>query len=83
MQVMALPMARPERVEVRLVAPRRSFRPSTLGRVPHLGAAVEAIGRGLAVGIGLGILVIAGPGAASLTTIGLLAIGAALVSWSE
>jgi hypothetical protein len=44
---------------------------------------VGAVGRGLAVGLGLGLLIVAGTGAASLTVIGILALGAAMASWEQ
>jgi hypothetical protein len=80
---MTLRVARLDRVHIRIARRGPPVPKAALGGVAHLGAAVEVIGRGLAVGIGIGILLIAGPGAVSLTTIGVLAIGSALVSWSE
>ena len=76
---MALPLVRVDRQQV--VDPLRST--SSLGRITTMGVLVDVVGRGLAIGFGVGILILAGSGAASLAVIGVLAIGSALVSWSE
>ena len=80
---MALPLARPDHIRVRILDGGRSSLSFARRHRPVVRAAVEVVGRGLAVGVGLGILLIAGPGAASLTALGILALGAALLSWDR
>ena len=79
---MALPLVHVDRLG--LVDPRPST--SSLGRVTTLGGLLGLlglVGRGLAIGFGVAVLIATGSGAASLAVIGVLAIGSALVSWSE
>jgi hypothetical protein len=75
---MALPLVHADRQ--RVVDPQS---PLTSGRVTIAGGWVDVLGRAIAIGFGVGILLITGSGAASLAVIGVLAIGSALVSWSE
>jgi hypothetical protein len=79
---MALPLDRPTRVDIRVADPWRSFDFRSPGRIAPVRLAVGLVGRGLAVGMGAGVL-LSGPSAASLTFIGVLALGAALVSWDQ
>jgi hypothetical protein len=75
---MALPLARPDHIRVRLIEPRTM--PSVAGRTVAR-VVVGGLSRGLAVGLGLGLLIVAGSGAAPLTVIGIVALGAAMASW--
>jgi hypothetical protein len=75
----ALPLVRADRH--RVVDPRRPT--SSLGGITTLGGLVDVVGRGLATGFGVGVLIVAGTGADSLAIIGIMAIGSALVSWSD
>jgi hypothetical protein len=77
---MALPLARPDHIRVRLIEPRTMRSSSVAGRTVAR-VVVGGLSRGLAVGLGLGLLIVAGSGAASLTVIGIVALGAAMASW--
>lgn len=79
---MALPLARPDHIRVRLIEPRATPSSSAAGR-PAGSVVVGAVLRGLAVGLGLGLLIVAGTGAASLTVIGIVALGAAMAGWDR
>jgi hypothetical protein len=76
---MALPLAHPDRIELRVAGRTRSLDFNS----PRLAirTVVGVVARGLAIGVGLGLLLIAGPGASSLIAAGVLALGAALLSW--
>ena len=78
---MALPLARPDHIRVRLIEPRTPSS-SAAGR-PAGSVVVGAVLRGLAVGLGLGLLIVAGTGAAPLTVIGIVALGAAMAGWDR
>ena len=77
---MAFPLSRVN--PGRLVHAQRSAGP---GRTRSIlcRTVLDAGGRGLAIGFGIGVLVVAGTSAASLVVIGVLAIGSALVTWTE
>ena len=72
---MALHLQRPVHVRIR-VAGRR-----TRHRQGWLALALAALGRGLLVGIALGVFLVTGSGVASITLVGVIALGAALLSW--
>jgi hypothetical protein len=76
---MALPLVQVDRQ--RAVDPRRSI--SSLGGITTFGGLVDVVGRGFAIGLAVGVLLITHSGAGPLTVVGILAIGSALVSWSE
>ena len=79
---MALPLARLDDIRVRLIDPSPATSRSAMGgSVARI--LLPAIVRGLAVGLGLGLLIVAGSGAASLTVVGILALGAAMASWDQ
>ena len=79
---MALPLARLDDIRVRLIDPSPATSRSAMGgSVARL--TIGAVVRGLAVGLGLGLLIVAGSGAASLTVVGILALGAAMASWDQ
>jgi hypothetical protein len=79
---MAFPLARPDHVDARIGDPRRSFdfRSSRLLRA--VPVVVDILVRGLAVGVGGGVLALGEHGVASLTVVGVLALGSALLSWN-
>jgi hypothetical protein len=75
---MALTLHRPERVDVRIVADARARqRPR-----PAAAAAMDLVVRGLLTGIGAGLVAVA-DGVISVTAVGILALGAALLSWER
>jgi hypothetical protein len=78
---MALRLARPEDITVRVAHGRRWLRAPMHTLPGH--AAIDAVGRGLAIGLGLGLLLNASPGAISVTVVGILALGSALLSWDR
>jgi len=56
------------------------------GKVPEslLSARlVDVVGRGFAIGLAVGVLLVTDSDAGPLTVVGVLAIGSALVRWSE
>ena len=77
---MALPLARPDHIRVRLIDPVPATSSSAVNR-SAARVVVGAVVRGLAVGLGLGLLMVAGSSAASLTVIGIVALGAAMAGW--
>ena len=77
---MALPLARPDHIRVRLIGPLPAASSSAASR-SVARVVVGAVARGLAVGLGLGLLIVAGSGAASLTVVGIVALGTAMASW--
>jgi predicted lipid-binding transport protein (Tim44 family) len=77
---MALPLARPDHIRVRLIDPLPATAASAASR-SVARVVVGAVVRGLAVGLGLGLLIVAGSGAASLTVAGIVALGAAMAGW--
>jgi hypothetical protein len=72
---MTIHLQRPAHVRVRL-AGRRTRR-----RQRWVGLALAGLGRGLLVGIALGIFLVTGAGVGSITLVGVIALGAALLSW--
>jgi hypothetical protein len=74
----ALPLAHPDQIELRVAGrtPAPDFSTPTLAARTVVGV----VARALAIGVGLGLL-LAGPGASSLIAAGVLALGAALLSW--
>ncbi|MBA2382122.1 MAG: hypothetical protein H0V73_08430 [Chloroflexi bacterium] len=77
---MTIRLARPEHITVRRLSPP----PTSTDPLPTptLAFLVGAMIRGLLVGAAIGILVVSGhTGAVSVTTIGIIAIGVALLSW--
>jgi hypothetical protein len=72
---MTIHLQRPAHVRVRL-AGRRTRR-----RQGWIALALAALGRGLLVGIALGVFLVTGSGVASVTLVGVIALGAALMSW--
>ena len=77
---MARELQRPRNVRLAIVEPHERRRRSDSVRAGIVDIAV----RGLVVGAGVGVLLrSADIGAVSLTVVGILALGAALVSWSR
>lgn len=77
---MAIELHRPRNVRLAIVEPRGRRRRSDQVRAEL----VDIAARGLVVGVGVGVLLrSADIGAVSLTVVGILALGAALVSWSR
>jgi len=73
-----IPLRHPDRAIV-----ARPSRPDR-SRQPDRRIALEDIGRGLVVGAGVGVLLMAGhTGVLGVTAAGILAIGAALASWDS
>lgn len=78
---MAVQLARPDRITVRFAGHGQA---SGRRRLPRVASTVEATTRGLVVGIAVGALLISGhSGVVAITTIGILGIGAGLMSWGE
>ena len=75
---MTFPLARIRRHDI---ADRRG-RPARRA-VTTVGTLFAVGARGLAVGFGIALLGLAGSGTASLAILGVLALGSALLSWSE
>ncbi len=74
---MAIPLQRPTNIRIGAARrPRRSTRRERL-TITALDVAV----RGLLAGAGIGILLVAHAGFASIPVLGVLALGAALLSW--
>jgi hypothetical protein len=80
---MALRLARPDDISVPLVGRRRSFDIRPPLRPSPIRTAVGVVGRGLVVGVALGLLLSTSPGAMTLTVVGILALGSALLSWDR
>jgi hypothetical protein len=74
---MAIQLHRP--TDIRIGAVRRS-RPS-MSRGAAMTSAVDVAVRGLLAGAGIGILLVGHAGFASIPVLGVLALGAALLSW--
>jgi hypothetical protein len=74
---MAIQLQRP--TDIRIGAARRPRRPT--GRGATTTSAVDVAVRGLLAGAGIGILLVAHAGFASIPVLGVLALGAALLSW--
>jgi hypothetical protein len=79
---MAVELERPGRILIHIAEPRGAARPA------HRGVAAIAVSialRGLLVGAGIGTLLISSgvPGLASITVLGILALGAAMFSWDR
>ena len=75
---MDLPFVDVDRQRLADPRPARAFH-RTLGFEPLL----DVVGRALAIGVAVGVLFLTGPGTVSLAVIGTLAVGAALLSWSD
>ena len=77
---MAIELQRPRNIRLAIVEPRRRRRRQDSIR----SGLIDVAARGLVVGVGVGVLLrSADMGAVSLTVVGILALGAALVSWSR
>jgi hypothetical protein len=78
---MAVELRRPENVRVAFAFVRRE-RPE---RAPVVGALVSIAARGLLVGFGLGVILIAGPhpSLATVTAVGVVALAVALLGWDR
>jgi hypothetical protein len=74
---MAIQLHRP--TDIRIGAVRRPRR--TIGRGSATPSALDVAVRGLLAGVGIGILLVAHAGFASIPVLGVLALGAALLSW--
>jgi hypothetical protein len=74
---MAMELQRPR--DIRIRAARRSGR-STRPQMT-VASALDVAVRGLLAGVGIGILLVAHAGFASIPVLGVLALGAALLSW--
>ena len=81
--VMALRLGRPDDITVRMAHRPRSFDIRSPTRSSPIQTATEVVGRGLAIGVGLGLLLTASPGAITLTVVGVLALGSAFLSWDR
>ena len=75
---MAIELHRP--TDIRIGAARRPRRSFSGGAAPKTSALDVAV-RGLLAGVGIGILLVAHAGLASIPVLGVLALGAALLSW--
>ena len=73
---MAIQLQRP--TDIRIGAARRPRRPIGRGATT---SAVDVAVRGLLAGAGIGILLVAHAGFATIPVLGVLALGAALLSW--
>jgi hypothetical protein len=74
---MAMELQQPR--DIRIGAARRPGQPT---RRPMVAAsALDVAVRGLLAGVGIGILLVAHAGFASIPVLGVLALGAALTSW--
>ena len=76
---MSVDLARPDRVTTQ-------FMPIPMAENRHLPSVRDALGvavRGLLVGIGIALVLIAGRSGGAILAAGLLALGAALSSWGE
>jgi hypothetical protein len=77
---MATDVHRLAQVRVRVANPGASHEPARRGAKSPM----EALVRAFLVGLGLGIVVIAGPSEAwSIAAVGFIAIGSALLSWDS
>jgi hypothetical protein len=77
-RAMATDIRSPQRVQVRFATPRRS-----IGPISHGGSTLRVVVRAFLIGLGLGIVFIAGPAEAwSVAAVGIIAIGSALMSWA-
>jgi hypothetical protein len=72
---MAIEIQRPKNIEVRIARARTAHasRPDSL--------VLAMAGRALLIGIAIGILLVTGSGIASIAFVGVIALGAALMSW--
>ena len=75
---MAIQLDRPR--DIRIGAAQRHRR-STSGRTAAKTSALDVAVRGLLAGVGIGILLVGHAGFASVPVLGVLALGAALLSW--
>jgi len=74
---MAIQLQRP--TNIRIGAARRPGRSARRGAIAT--TALDVAVRGLLAGAGIGILLVAHAGFASVPVLGVLALGAALISW--
>jgi hypothetical protein len=74
---MAIQLHRP--TDIRIGAARRPRQ--SMSRGAATTSAVDVAVRGLLAGVGIGILLVAHAGFASIPVLGVLALGAALLSW--
>jgi hypothetical protein len=75
---MAIQLDRPR--DIRIGAAQRPRR-TTSGRAAAKTSAFDVAVRGLLAGVGIGILLVGHAGFASIPILGVLALGAALLSW--
>ena len=81
--VMALRLVRPDDITVQMAHRPRSFDIRSQTKSSPIQTAVEVVGRGLAIGVGPGLLLTASPGATTLAVVGVLSLGSALLSWQR
>ncbi len=74
---MAINVQRPRDIKVRIGHPPPEF----AERGPSRSLAFALVGRALLIGVAIGILTMTGSGIASIAFVGVIALGAALVSW--
>jgi len=81
---MAIQLERPTGIRVGFVT-NADDRPAEESPLARLEAGMAMIARGFVLGIGLGIVLIVGGRAplAEVTALGIVAIGAALLSWDQ
>ena len=76
---MAINVQRPRDIKVRIARP-----PSELAEPkPSRSLALAVAGRAVLIGIAVGILLMTGSGMASIAFVGVMALGAALLSWES
>ena len=80
----AFPLQRPSRIRVGFASAEDDHR-ADRGPLEFLEAAMAIAARGFVLGIGLGIVMVVGGHAplAELTALGIVAIGAAFLSWGQ
>jgi F0F1-type ATP synthase assembly protein I len=77
---MDVQLRRPTKVHFGVATPREESR----SRSSAVSLALDVVLRGLLIGVGIGVLLMtAHAGIASITVLGLLALGAALLSWDR